>query len=174
MNEISRVSIAFLEDLGYGVDYTQADDYELINFITTPTITESPKPTPTITKTIYNSLVGVYTDSSGNATVTNNQLSVIQQAVNKSTLPARAIFVNLPNIPARTLARSRRPVIARVEDLYNRATPYMRGNANGAISSSSSSSGGRVDAERRWEGPTPWHTAHNSRCRAPHGTARCF
>jgi len=47
---LSRVTIAFLEDLGYGVDYSKADDYDVSGIL--PELPFEPTPTPTPTSTL--------------------------------------------------------------------------------------------------------------------------
>jgi hypothetical protein len=47
---LSKITIGFLEDLGYGVDYTKADDYDVSDIA--PEAPFEPTPTPTPTNTI--------------------------------------------------------------------------------------------------------------------------
>lgn len=47
---LSRITIGFLEDLGYGVDYTKADDYDVSDINAEAPFEPTPTPTPTNTK----------------------------------------------------------------------------------------------------------------------------
>ena len=96
---LSKITIGFLEDMGYSVDYTQADQYDPMDpfFGDTPTVTVT-LPTPTVTATKTNSLTPTAT-----LTRTNTSTLTLTPTVTTTTTLTPTVTTTLTRTTTTTL-----------------------------------------------------------------------